>query len=200
MLLSHQPSAHTFCYARVLGIHTNAIYVGPGLRDYQSHQIRFLWVRWFEVLNCSAGWDHTTLDSVKFPPMAEADAFDFIDPADVLRCCHIIPAFADGQVHLDGIAMSCNARDAADWKWYYVNRCKWFFWPLLRLFWFLICADLLTKTWQCDITGALVLAIHILMVGQVSWCYERTEVHCVGWTSLPVSDGTEGNSLRAAKQ
>ena len=31
-------------------------------------------------------------------------------------------------------------------------------------------------------------------------CYERTEVHCVGWTSLPVSDGTEGNSLRAAEQ
>ena len=31
-------------------------------------------------------------------------------------------------------------------------------------------------------------------------CYERTEVHCVGCTSLPVSDGTEGNSLRVAKQ
>jgi len=92
MLLSRQPSAHPFCYARVLGIyHTNAIYIGPGLRDYQSRRIEFLWVQWFEVLNRSAGWDHTTLDSVKFPPMAEADAFDFIDPADVLRCCHIIP-------------------------------------------------------------------------------------------------------------
>ena len=31
-------------------------------------------------------------------------------------------------------------------------------------------------------------------------CYERTEVHCVGWTSLPVSEGTEGNSLRFAKR
>jgi len=135
MLLSHQPSAHPFCYACVLGIyHTNAIYIGPGLRDYQSRRIEFLWVRWFEVLNRSVGWDHTTVDSVKFPPMAEVDAFDFIDPADVLRCCHIIPAFADGQVHLDGIAMSHNARDAADWKQYYVNRCKWFFWPLLWLF------------------------------------------------------------------
>ena len=27
-------------------------------------------------------------------------------------------------------------------------------------------------------------------------CYERTEVHCVSWTSLPVSERTEGNSLR----
>ena len=31
-------------------------------------------------------------------------------------------------------------------------------------------------------------------------CYVRTEVHCVGWTSLLVSDGTEGNSLRVAKR
>ena len=85
MLLSHQPSAHPFCYAHVLGIyHTNTIYIGPGLRDYQSCWIEFLWVWWFEVLNHSAGWDHNTLDSVKFPPMAEADAFDFIDPADVV--------------------------------------------------------------------------------------------------------------------
>ena len=33
----------------------------------------------------------------------------------------------------------------------------------------------------------------------MGWCYERTEVHCVGWTSLPVSEQTEGNSLRLAK-
>ena len=33
-----------------------------------------------------------------------------------------------------------------------------------------------------------------------SMCYERTEVHCVSSTSLPVSEGTEGNSLRIAKR
>ena len=36
--------------------------------------------------------------------------------------------------------------------------------------------------------------------GLKALCYERTEVHCVSWTSLPVSDGTEGNSLRVAKR
>ena len=76
------------------------------------------------MLDCPAGWDHTTLDSVKFPPMTDTDAFNFIDPADMLRCCHIIPAFADGQVHPDRIALSRNARDGNDWKWYYVNRYK----------------------------------------------------------------------------
>ena len=125
MVLSRQPSAHPFCYGRVLGIyHANVIYVGPGLKDYQPRRIEFLWVRWFEVLDRSAGWDHAALDSVRFPPMAQEDAFGFVDPADVLRCSHIIPAFADGQMHPDGIALSRNARDATDWKRYYVNRCK----------------------------------------------------------------------------
>ena len=90
----------------------------------QPRRIEFLWVRWFEVIDCSAGWDHTTLDSVRFPPMAKVDAFGFVDPADVLRCSHIIPALAAGQVHPDGITLSHNAGDATDWKRYYVNRYK----------------------------------------------------------------------------
>ena len=123
MLLSCQPSTHPFCYARVLGIyHANVIYVGPGFKDYQPRRIEFLWVRWFEVSDCPAGWEHNSLDSVSFPQIASADAFGFVDPADVLRCCHIIPTFADGKVHPDGVSLSRNARDGNDWKRYYVNR------------------------------------------------------------------------------
>ena len=149
MLLSCQPSTHPFYYAHVLGIyHANAIYVGPRFKDYQPWQIEFLWVRWFEVLDRSAGWDHNSLDSVRFPPMADVDAFGFIDPADVLRCCHIIPAFTDGQVHRDGVSLSPNARDGNDWKRYYVNR--WVFRDLSACFsdWNIsICAGSLTETW-----------------------------------------------------
>lgn len=123
MLLSREPTDHPFCYARVLGVyHANVIYIGPGLKDYQPRRMEFLWVRWFEVMNCHSSLDHTALDAVRFPPMAEADAFGFVDPADILRCCHIIPAFAYGRLHPDGVAMSYHARDAADWKRYYVNR------------------------------------------------------------------------------
>ncbi|KAF9230744.1 hypothetical protein BU15DRAFT_83245 [Melanogaster broomeanus] len=123
ILLSRDPSIHPFCYARVLGIyHANVIYIGPGHKDYRPRRIEFLWVRWFEVLDRPAGWEHAVLDSVKFPPMAEVDAFGFVDPTNVLRCWHIIPAFADGQVHPDGVALSRNAQDATDWKRYYVNR------------------------------------------------------------------------------
>ena len=54
--------------------------------------------------------------------MASADAFGFVDPADVLRCCHIIPTFTDGKVRPDRVSLSRNARDGNDWKRYYVNR------------------------------------------------------------------------------
>ncbi|KAF8834540.1 hypothetical protein BDN67DRAFT_914775 [Paxillus ammoniavirescens] len=120
VLLSPEPSIHPFCYARVLGIyHADVIYI---LTTNQGKSKYVLWVRWFEVLDCPAGWEHATLDSVKFSPMAEADAFSFVDPQNVLRCCHIISAFADGQVHPNGIALSQNTRDATDWKQYYINR------------------------------------------------------------------------------
>ncbi|KIJ61923.1 hypothetical protein HYDPIDRAFT_30990 [Hydnomerulius pinastri MD-312] len=54
--------------------------------------------------------------------MNDQDAFDFIDPADILRGCHLIPAFAKGRSHPDHTALSPIAKDSDDWKYYYVNR------------------------------------------------------------------------------
>ena len=116
-------SSHPFCYARVLGIyHTNIIFTGPESKDYQSRRLEFLWVRWFELLAAPAGWDQCSLDKGRFIPMHREDAFGFVDPADILRCCHLIPAFADGKQHPDGITLSQNSCDADDWKYYHVNR------------------------------------------------------------------------------
>ena len=55
-------------------------------------------------------------------PMTEEDAYGFVDPSNVLRGCHLIPAFASGRMHPDSVSISQNARDGADWKYYYVNR------------------------------------------------------------------------------
>ena len=124
MLLSSSDGSHPFCYARVLGIfHANIIYTGPGSKDFQSRRIEFLWVRWFETIqDHSSLWEQQTLDTVRFLPMADNDAFGFVDPADVLRGCHVIPAFADGRPHPDGAALSRWAGDSDDWKEYYINR------------------------------------------------------------------------------
>jgi hypothetical protein len=55
--------------------------------------------------------------------MASDDAFGFLDPADLIRGCHIIPLFSQGQVHSDRTAHSFYAQDGEDWRQYYVNRC-----------------------------------------------------------------------------
>jgi hypothetical protein len=115
---------HPFWYARVLGIyHANVMYIGTGSTDYHPRRLEFLWVRWYQMDNFSAGWTKSCLDCVHFPPMSREDSFNFLDPADVLRSCHIIPAFSRGKVHLDGAGMSKCAKDSQDWRAYYVGRC-----------------------------------------------------------------------------
>ncbi|KIM91270.1 hypothetical protein PILCRDRAFT_1439 [Piloderma croceum F 1598] len=54
--------------------------------------------------------------------MAKDDAFGFLDPSDVLRGSHIVPAFAKGKLHPDGKGLLHLAQDSSDWIEYYVNR------------------------------------------------------------------------------
>jgi hypothetical protein len=116
--------SHHFLYARVLGAyHANIIYTGPGMRDYEARRMDFLWVRWYEVVDpMSSGWASSTLDNVHFLPMNDENAFGFVDPKDVLRTCHIIPNFAKGKRHTDGVGISRCAKDGKDYKQYYVGR------------------------------------------------------------------------------
>jgi hypothetical protein len=115
---------HPFRYARVLGIyHANIVYVGPGMVDYQPQRFDFLWVRWYRVVKTApAGWTARKLDCVQFPPLVKDDAFGFIGPSDVLRCCHLMPRFSKGQCHSDGKGLSLCAQDSSDWAQYYVGR------------------------------------------------------------------------------
>jgi hypothetical protein len=113
-----------FRYARVLGVyHVNAIYVGPGMVDYQPHRMEFLWVRWYRTVDALAtGRKGRMLDRLQFLPMTDDETFGFLDPSDVLRGCHIIPVFSKGKLHSDGKGLSRCAQDSTDWVEYYVNR------------------------------------------------------------------------------
>jgi len=117
-------TSHPFKYAQVLGIfHVNVVYVGPGMVNYQPYRMEFLWVRWYQSAGMpAAGWKSHKLDRIRFLPMSADDTFGFLDPADVLRACHIIPVFAKGKRHVDGMGLSWCARDSLDWVEYYVNR------------------------------------------------------------------------------
>jgi hypothetical protein len=90
--------------------------------DYTPHRLDFLWVRWFQHIGIPARWEEHRLDSMCFPPMANQDAFGFVDPKDVLRGCHLIQNFQHGQVHCDAISLSRCARDGQDWQRYNLNR------------------------------------------------------------------------------
>jgi hypothetical protein len=116
---------HRFRYARVLGIyHANVIYTGPLAQDHEPRRIDFLWVRWFEVVDpLSSGWSSSRLDLVRFPLMHQNCSFDFVDPREVLRGCHIIPAFAKGRRQANGVGVSRCAKDDQDYHFYYVSRC-----------------------------------------------------------------------------
>jgi hypothetical protein len=127
-------SSHPFLYARVLGIyHVNVIYTGEGSLDYTARRVEFLWVRWFKYDdNRSVDWSDLTIDRIRFPPMTDEGAFGFVDPKDVLRACHIIPAFARGKAHPDGIGLSMLSHDAEDWSRYYANRyVQFYLWSII---------------------------------------------------------------------
>lgn len=117
----HDRERH-FLYARVIGAyHVNVEYSDPGASEDQRSLERydFLWVRWYNSGNVK---DEYSLESLSFPSMNTGNAFGFIDPEDVVRVTHIIPAFHYGLRPEDASSFSFHAKDGTDWNRYYVGR------------------------------------------------------------------------------
>ncbi|KAF8057993.1 hypothetical protein FPV67DRAFT_1429294 [Lyophyllum atratum] len=115
--------AHPFWYAKVLGIyHANVIYIGSGNGDYRPRRIEFIWVRWYD-LRRAGGWDSRQLDQLEFSTVTDEFSYDFVDPGDVLRGCHLIPSFHLGRVYSTADhGLSHCAQDRLDFKSYFVGR------------------------------------------------------------------------------
>ena len=88
--------------------------------------MNFLWVRLLDYDEESpGGWDDCRLDRVGFVPDTDPDAFGFLDPLDVIRGCHLIPAFIEGHTTTLLRGPSLLARPIGideDWERFYVNR------------------------------------------------------------------------------
>lgn len=127
---------HHFRYARIIGIfHANVQYVGPGAKDYNTRRLDFLHIRWFELVPSDPQLGELALDMLRFVPMSNRDAFGFLDPAEVLRGCHIIPAFAKGRLHPDSnTSSSYMVKDSDDWRNYYVNRYSVYYIRVVSLY------------------------------------------------------------------
>ena len=117
-------SNHPFEYARIIGIfHVETLHNIPGASDIPTMQ-EVLWVRWFRVDGLyNAGFEKKRLHRVEFFPSSNPDAFGFLDPDEVIRGTHLIPAFHHGPTEefLSGVSVGRAEGELDDWRYFYVN-------------------------------------------------------------------------------
>ncbi|KAJ7023894.1 hypothetical protein C8F04DRAFT_969636 [Mycena alexandri] len=90
---------HPYWYGRIIGIfHADVRHVGARSKTGgRPQRMEFLWVRWFgRDIDHVAGWATKRLHRVGFVE-PDQGAFGFLDPAQVLRGSHLIPAFHHGR-------------------------------------------------------------------------------------------------------
>ena len=125
----NEEGAEPYWYARVLGVYHANVWaeneVIPGARNVR--RMDFLWVHWFgEEPGYLSGFHRARLPKIGFVESTDEFAFSFVDPANVVRGCHLIPAFNSGR-SADllpcprSIARCLNPEDIDDWLSFYVN-------------------------------------------------------------------------------
>ncbi|OJT02243.1 hypothetical protein TRAPUB_13472 [Trametes pubescens] len=123
--------AHPYWYARVVGIlHAYVRYTGPGAHSRWKtwQRLEMLWVRWYEFdTTYASGFQERRIPRLRFVDAHDKDAvaFDFIDPADVLRGTYIIPSFDGGLTtdYLDyaGSVGRHESHPDEDYRYYFVG-------------------------------------------------------------------------------
>ena len=121
--------AEPYWYARVIGVyHANVWTEHPAIQDgRKARRMDFLWVRWFgDEPGYRSGFCRARLPKIGFVESTDDFAFSFVDPVNVIRGCHLIPAFHAGQSadllpHSHSIARCLNPEDIDDWLNFYVN-------------------------------------------------------------------------------
>ena len=136
MTLSHEDqddmdpgNIFPYWFGRIIGIyHAAVMYTGPESHSEvpQPQRMEFLFVRWFgRDLKHRAGWRHRRLNRIGFVEGDDDAPFGFLDPQEVIRGVHLIPAFHYGRTR-EMLAPSRIARPDSDqdedWKYFYVNQ------------------------------------------------------------------------------
>jgi len=90
-------SIHPYWYGRVIGIFHALVRRMSGTMAYE--RMDFLWVRWYG-LEPHVRWGFKARRLLKigfFNSDTDADTFGFVNPCDVIRAVHLIPAFNLGK-------------------------------------------------------------------------------------------------------
>lgn len=121
---SDKPPA--YWYGRIVGIfHADVVHNGLLSKTTEPQHIEFLWVRWFgDDATHRSGFKAKRLPRVGFVPDEMLhEPFGFLDPSEIIRAVHLMPAFAYGRTQ--GLLGHSIARQPSendeDWQYYYVN-------------------------------------------------------------------------------
>ncbi|KAG1901203.1 uncharacterized protein F5891DRAFT_1187899 [Suillus fuscotomentosus] len=127
MVLSGEASpSHSYWYARVLGIYRIDTWI-EGVCRTKKHHLEVLYVRWLAPLISSdyeSGIQHARLPKLVFVEESDHDAFGFLNPDQVIRGAHLIPAFASGRGVSSlryGKSLARPKEELTDWEAYYVG-------------------------------------------------------------------------------
>ncbi len=123
------PQAQPYWYARVIGIFHGLVSSShPEVKDRLPHHMDFLWVRWFGVEpgRYRSGFCYAHLPKIGFVESTDDYAFTFLDPSQVIRGAHLIPAFMEGRTSAllpapKSVARVLSPKDEDDWVNFYVN-------------------------------------------------------------------------------
>jgi hypothetical protein len=125
MTLSQHDDDHPFEYARVIGIfHVDVIHNVEGGVAQHPVSKELLWVRRFRRdKSYRAGFKQKRLHRLEFLPSDDDSAFGFLDPDEVIRASHIIPAFRYGgtQDLLYGESFGRAPGESDDYCYFFVN-------------------------------------------------------------------------------
>lgn len=125
MVLSGETTpSHPYWYARILGIYHVETWLNDGGSPVKQH-LEFLFVRWLAPLQTHmSGIKHARLPKVAFVEEVDPDAFGFLDPMQVIRGVHLIPAFASGRGASSlryGESLGRPGGQLDDWEEYYIG-------------------------------------------------------------------------------
>ncbi|THU90531.1 hypothetical protein K435DRAFT_864214 [Dendrothele bispora CBS 962.96] len=129
-----EETGHPYWYARVISLfHVRVRHLGTRSRNTSEQRMEIAWARWYQLDDTiQSGWKAKRYHGLQFVPADSPDAFGFINPSQIIRAIHILPAFAYGTTS-DYLPADSVARvyqsfengeynvEQEDWVYYYVN-------------------------------------------------------------------------------
>ncbi|THU95728.1 hypothetical protein K435DRAFT_966260 [Dendrothele bispora CBS 962.96] len=129
-----EETGHPYWYARAISLfHVRVRHLGARSRNTSEQRMEIAWVRWYQLDDTiQSGWKAKRYHGLQFVPAESPDAFGFINPSQIIRAIHILPAFAYGTTS-DYLPADSVARvyqsfengeynvEQEDWVYYYVN-------------------------------------------------------------------------------